>query len=169
LITDRLFGVFDPQSMATNHSRESTPESHSITEEVPVQMSQLSGARSRASMNEMELGGSAVLLCCLERYVRRAGRNIPNGTETLNTYLYHKPFRCESKQESLSPNSRWVGRSGARSATTAGAPTPSEVQSTSGATNHDARSWFALNGLSVCREWLIWTLLGLLDQRPVYT
>ena len=56
------------------------------------------------------------------------------------------------EQESLSPDSRWVWRSGARSATKAGASAPGEVRGTSGATDHDARSWFAPIDFSVCRE-----------------
>ena len=43
-------------------------------------------------------------------------------------------------------------RSGARSATTAGASAPPEARSTSGATYHDDQSWFAPMKFFVCRE-----------------
>jgi len=52
---------------------------------------------------------------------------------------------------SLSPDSRWVWRSGARSVTKAGASTPREVRSTSGATDDDVLCWFAPMNFSVCR------------------
>ena len=45
-----------------------------------------------------------------------------------------------------------VWRSGARSATTAGASAPPEARNTSGTTDHDEQSWFAPNGFSACGE-----------------
>ena len=65
----------------------------------------------------------------------------------------------ESKQPLDSFQEYWVCRSGARSATTAGASAPPEARRTSGATNHDERSWFACNGFSACGERSIRLLL----------
>ena len=59
-----------------------------------------------------------------------------------------------------------MDRSGARSETTANASAPPEVPSTSGATDHDERSWFAFNGFTVSREWSIRFPFLSARQRP---
>ena len=79
-----------------------------------------------------------------------------------------------SKLESLSPNNRRIlyKNTGSgeveREARQPRASAPPEVRGTSGATDHDERSWFAPNGFSACGERSTRFTLLLLLPRPLW-